>query len=274
MITAKVEKITPKVAEEMLEHNTDNFRKIRRSVVNGYADDILNGRWQLNGETIVFDEDGVLKDGQHRLCGVVETGKTIECLVVRGVSREVDTYNRGLQRTIHQQVKARGVDCNSTVTAAASIIVNRFMRVRQNNAVTEYIDTHIDELNRAFRVCTFGNNKKSKTAVCVAATYLLLRTKSIPVYELELFWRLFNDFGTTSADGYEIGPAVIARKMFDDREGKSGYQIQKERMEILIMATSDFHKNKKRELKYKIGEPFQFMELLDKVCREDKVEVK
>lgn len=273
-ITSEVMDITPAIAKQMLEKNTNNPRNgpISRAVVKSYADDILHDRWQLNGEAIVFDEDGRLVNGQHRLCGVIMAKKAVKMLVVKGVSRDVSVFDIQYRRTPSQLAAAEGIDADASVMATAGIIVNRFQRVRKNMAVNEYVRQNIDELSRAKRVCCYGTNKYSKNSACIAATYLMLRTKTMPVYEVELFWRLFNDYGYTSADGYEASPAMIARNMFDDREGQNGYQIQKEKIEIAIMAMNDFHKNKKREMKYRIGEPFQFMELLNKVRKEDGLE--
>lgn len=265
-----VERITPEIAKEYMKHNTKNPRqRVSRSVVKAYADDMKNGRWQLNGEAIVFDEDGYLKNGQHRLLAVIMSGATVEMAVVRGISRENNKFDGQWRRTVDQELTADGIDVNPSVTAAAGIIVNKFLRIRSNGAVKEYIKAHVDELQRAYRITCYGDNKRSKNACCIAATYLMIRTQTMPHYEIELFFRLFNDYGYTSADGYEPGPALVARSMIDDRGNRNGYQIQKEKVEILIMALNDFHKNKKREMKYKISEPFQFMELLDKVRKED-----
>ncbi len=273
MLKTSVETITPKLAAEYLKkHNTHNYRPLRRSVYKPYAEDMRNNRWELNGEPIVFSLDGTLKDGQHRLAAIVESGKTIEMVVVRDVADDVQIYNVGLRRTMPQIVNAMNIDCNATVASAANIIVNKFSRTRQNGMTPKYISEHIDELNRAYRVTTYGHKNVSKNAASIAAAYLVLRTNVIPMYEVELFFRLFNEWGCTSADGYEITPAVIARKMFDDRESKCGYQIQKERMEILILAMNDFHQNRKRETKYKISEPFRFTELMDKVRKADGLE--
>ena len=272
MITSKVMDITPETAAEMLTHNTDNVRKLSRSEVKRLADEMASGRWELNGETIVFDENGVLKNGQHRLAAIIMSGKTVKMLVVRGVSESVSVYDIQKRRTPTEILKSKGLDCNPSITAAAGIIVNRFSRSRVSNSdLNDYISRNFDELNRAFRVCTYGNNKHSKNAACIAATYLVLRTQTMPVYEVELFFRVFNDI-YTNADGYETSPAMIARKMFDDREGKNGYQIQKERIEILVLALTDFHKNVKREMKYRIGEPFKFISLMDKARFEERKE--
>ena len=73
----KVETITPKLAEKWMEANKNN-RPLRRSLVGRYAGAIRRGQWELNGESIKFDEDGVLFDGQHRLAAVVEANKPIK----------------------------------------------------------------------------------------------------------------------------------------------------------------------------------------------------
>lgn len=275
MITSKVETIGPEKAKEYLKANINNPRgnhSLSRSVVKRYAEDMKAGKWELNGEAIEFDEDGVLKNGQHRLAAIIVAGVEVKILVVRGVSRDTIVYDIPLKRNAAQMVNAMGFDCNPTITAAAGIVVNKFTKRESPVVIRDYAAKNFDELNRAYRVCCYGNNKYSRNAACIAATYLVLRTKTIPVYEAELFFRLFNDYGYTSADGYEAGPAMVARQMFEDRDRQNGYQIQKERLEIIIMALNDFHKNKKRENKYRISEPFQFMELLKKVRREDGLE--
>lgn len=268
-----VEEITPAKAREYLKFNTRNYRKLSRATVKTYAEDMKNGKWELNGEPICFSESGMLKDGQHRLAAVILSGKTVRMNVTRGVAEEVTVYNVGKKRTNTDIARARGVDCDSVITAVANIIVNRFSGVKNTPKVVDYICDHIDELNRAKRIACYGTYGKAKNAPSIAAAYLMLRTKTLPCYEVELFFRLMNDFSYTFADGYEISPAIVAQRMFDERGAKnSGYQIQKERLEILILAMTDFHKNKKRENKYKISEPFAFTALLNQVRKMDGLE--
>ena len=274
MITTKVEKITPELAREYLKKNTDNYRKLARGTVRNYAEDIKNGRWELNGETIVFAESGVLQDGQHRLAAIIQANKPADILVVRGVKDDVQVRNIGKRRTDVDVLNAEGFDCDATLIAAANIIVNRFSGSRSGTAVQEYAKKNYSELSRAMRVACTGAGPKSKNGPSVCASYLMLRTKTMPCYEVELFFRIMNDHGYTCADGYETSPAEIARRQFEERGAmrSGGYQLQKERLEILIMAMKDFHANKKRELKYKIKEPFEFNQLLTKVRKEDGLE--
>jgi hypothetical protein len=268
-ITTKVETITPALAAEYLKKNTNNVRKLSRTVVNNYAEDIRNGRWQLNGETIVFAKNGDLKDGQQRLFAILKANKSIQCIVVRGIEDDVQIYDVGKRRTNSEIARSQGFECDNTLMAVSNIIVNQFAGRRNGTAVIDYAREHIDELTRAQRIA--GNGANNSPSICAA--YLMLRTNTMPSYEVELFFRLVNDFGFTHADGYEVSPALIAQRMFDERGSKrSGYQVQKERLEILILAMEDFHKGKKRELKYKISEPFHFSTLMNKVREDDGLE--
>lgn len=274
MLKTTVEKITPEKAREYLRTNTDNYRKLSRTTVKKYAEDMKNGRWELNGEPICFGANGILKDGQHRLAAIILSGKTIETNVTRGVDDSVSIYNVGKKRTNVDIANARGIDCDKSLVAVANIVVNKFGFTRNGTEVVNYVEDHFDELNRAMRVTCYGPvAKKSRNAPSIAASYLMLRTERMPIYEIELFYRLLYDFNNTRADGYSIGPAVVARKMLDERGNlRGGSQMQKERLEILVMAMNDFHDGNSRELRYKIAEPFQFMDMLTKIRKIDGLE--
>lgn len=82
-ITAEVEEITPTIAQEWLECNTHN-RSVSDRLVEIYAEAMAAKEWYLNGEPIIFDYNGLLQSGQHRLLAVMQSGATIRSLVVRG----------------------------------------------------------------------------------------------------------------------------------------------------------------------------------------------
>lgn len=273
-ITSAVETITPAKAKEYLKKNTNNYRKMSRSTIRSYAEDIKNGRWELNGETIIFGKDGVLKDGQHRLAAIVLAGKPADILVVRGVETDAHKIDIGKVRTNVDILNAEGFECDATLVATANIVVNQFSGRRSGTLVQEYTKEHYAELSRAMRLACSGNGSRSKNSPSVCAAYLMLRTQSMPSYEVELFFRILNDYGYTCADGYEPSPAMTARRQIEDRGpgNTGGFPVQKERLEILVMAMKDFHDNRKRELKYKIKEPFTFTGLLSKVREEDNLD--
>lgn len=103
----KVETINPSRAKELLAQNNSNFRKLDKGRVAMYARDMRAGSWQLNGETIKLNGTQLL-DGQHRLAAVIESGATIETLVVRGLEVDARTVDRGKPRLFQQQLAYLG----------------------------------------------------------------------------------------------------------------------------------------------------------------------
>lgn len=63
--------VTPELAFRWLEGNTHN-RPINQRHVERLARDMKAGRWRLTHQGIAFDVTGLLIDGQHRLCAVIE----------------------------------------------------------------------------------------------------------------------------------------------------------------------------------------------------------
>ena len=80
----KVELVTPALAKEWLEKNTNN-RILNDVRVNDYIRDLKNGHWQLTHQGVAFYENGVLADGQHRLIAIAKSGISVEILVTRNM---------------------------------------------------------------------------------------------------------------------------------------------------------------------------------------------
>lgn len=77
--------VTPRMAKSWLDHNTLN-RRLRPKRVLELVRAIESGQWQYTGESISFDTNGVLSNGQHRLAAIVASGIACEALVVFGLS--------------------------------------------------------------------------------------------------------------------------------------------------------------------------------------------
>lgn len=275
MLKMTVENITPEIAAEYLKKNVRNYRKkMNRNVIRKYASDMKAGLWELNGEAIEFDDEGFLKNGQHRLAAIIMSGTTVKIAVIRGVSPNVNIYDDPFVRTVTQMVNAEETrfDCNQTIASAANIVLNVFRPSSGKGNLKKYICDHMDDFERAYRITCYGSGQKikSKCGPCVAATYLALRMEIIPAYELEVFFRAFNTYGDMPSNGYIYSPCLTARRMFEEKgRSSSGYQIQKEKLEITVMAIQDFHNGLDRTENYKLAEPFHFQEWIDDVKRKD-----
>jgi len=110
--------VTPKQAQAWLEGNVDN-RSLRENRVVHLAGVLQRGEWELTGDAIVFDTDGTLLNGQHRLTAVVVSGVPARFLVLRGVPPKVqEVMDTGLSRTLGDQLQRRGVPYYTYVSSA------------------------------------------------------------------------------------------------------------------------------------------------------------
>lgn len=120
VIKSCVETVTPERAFHDLERASErkaNFRPISPSRVKWLARAITMGKWELNGESLKYDPEGVCTDGQHRLSAVVLANRAIESLIVYGVT-SVDEVDRGKPRFTSDLLRNHG-EQHPTVLAAA-----------------------------------------------------------------------------------------------------------------------------------------------------------
>lgn len=121
-VKVKIETITPQKAEEYLGKNIKN-RSIKEQKVEQYARALKAGDWKLNGEAIKFDDKGELRDGQHRLVAILESGKEMTTFVVRGVSADSqETMDQGASRSINDTFKLRGESNWTSLSVAVGMI--------------------------------------------------------------------------------------------------------------------------------------------------------
>lgn len=116
-IKVKTVRVTPEKAAQWLEKNMAN-RNVSQRTVERYAADMAAGKWQMNGEPIIFNDQALL-DGQHRLSAVVHAGVPVDMLVVNGVSCEAfRTIDSGKARTFAHTLSALGhKNCNNIAGA-------------------------------------------------------------------------------------------------------------------------------------------------------------
>lgn len=70
--------VTPEMASAWLEKNIEKNRKLKERLENKYLAAMTRGRWnERSGETVKFDEDGNMIDGQHRLRALIRYGKPL-----------------------------------------------------------------------------------------------------------------------------------------------------------------------------------------------------
>lgn len=105
-----IEKIDAITAEKYLE-NLGEERPISQICVSKLVNKHKAGHWiNLNGDTICFDEEDKLVDGQHRMTMIVKTGIPIVTFVIRGVDKEIYFgKDKGKSRSLKDTLSMKGV---------------------------------------------------------------------------------------------------------------------------------------------------------------------
>lgn len=117
--------VTPEIASRWLESNDKN-RRISWLHVRKLAQIMQSGAWALNGQTVSFDDNGRLLDGQHRLNAVVQSGMTVPMAIAVGVNdpEAFKTYDElQLKRGAHHIAGMMGVADANKVAACARIVL-------------------------------------------------------------------------------------------------------------------------------------------------------
>lgn len=238
-----VETITPGMAQEYLTHNSHN-RKLRKLTVASYAHAMSQGQWVLNGESIKFDHQGVLVDGQHRLAAIIESGVSVDVLVVRNVSLESQiTVDVGLRRSIADHLGWMGETNTTRLGAALNALYNyrvsgRFEggsaggATRKMCSYRDLLDLldknpHIRESVRIAKVV--GNHFKIPSGSVAALHYVLWESEPA---EANIFFDLL-----ASGVGLDVdSPIYVLRRVYERNDRETRRMSTKHLMSLTIKA--------------------------------------
>jgi hypothetical protein len=204
------QRITPDMARVMLGSNKNN-RKLRKHRVRQYAEEMLRGQWQVTGEAIKFAKDGSLLDGQHRLHAIVESGVTVEMLVVGDL--DLSTFkvlDSGMTRRPVDVLRALGVTNGTQKAAAVRAYIAADAGIDVTNThhlaslvtrtdVANFVIDNDELVNDAMRAATAAYNTCRGSRPSWGALYMLISKKHGQA-EAEMFFRSIVD-GSGLSDG-------------------------------------------------------------------------
>lgn len=123
--------LTPMLAKLLLERNPVN-RPISKTGSQELTQDIANHRFVFNGESIVISDTGKMNDGQHRCLTVLNTGVSIETVIVFGPKEETRfTVDTGRSKTVSNFLAMKGRKYTHVLGAA----VGYYLQWREHNAI-------------------------------------------------------------------------------------------------------------------------------------------
>lgn len=128
-----LELVTPAQAAEWLNANESN-RPLRRAKVQAFARDMIAGSWRVTTETVKFDRNGKLVDGQHRLTALVVADMPVRMHVARGVDAGIQkVIDSGTARTAGDTLKFMGVRNWTNLAALARLAIGVEQQGGYNN---------------------------------------------------------------------------------------------------------------------------------------------
>ena len=180
---AQVEAITPERAAEMLESGQAiNNRKVAWSTVRRYAHDMANGKWKMTGESIKFDQHDRLIDGQHRLYAIMESGATIETMVVYGLTDDAfGGLDQQRRRNAGQFLGMHGYSNENLLAATVKFILRYeilgdFRTGRHLEAPLSFDDylQFVQQHSEVIDAVKFGNKDKYRSLAGTGSLYAAL----------------------------------------------------------------------------------------------------
>jgi hypothetical protein len=107
-VVTEIKTVTPTMCVNWLEANLNN-RPLNQRHVNLLTRTMAKGDWDMNGESLKFDEDKNILDGQHRMWACIESNVSFKTMLVHGLPRGTfDTIDTGRIRAAHDVLAMRG----------------------------------------------------------------------------------------------------------------------------------------------------------------------
>jgi hypothetical protein len=174
--------VTPDLASILLTYFNDANRPVSPVNVNNLYKEMINGKWLDNGETITFNEDGDMTNGQHRFMALIKANISVSFTIVSGFGKDsFATIDNGRKRTSSDVLAHDGVSSAKNTAALCKFIFgfkqgrysahrNVSARTLGNTSIGDYYNSLNDvELHSSV---LFGANYSKKSNGIITPTVL------------------------------------------------------------------------------------------------------
>lgn len=242
--------VTPELASKWLEKNINN-RSLRKQVVESYANDMKNGNWSLIGDSITFDEDDCLTNGQHRLTAVIKSGTSQYFNVMKGIPHNI-CVDRPAVRSVGDNISIftdLAPVFSQTYTIGMVRFILRYLGIESRSVTPtyEFMKTFEKEIVNYFDEIGIGQKKANKYRNSpILAAFFLAYINGVPSDILIKARKAFVS-GEYVYDGYEVErflPIIKLEKIVKE----SYFKTHGERYSVFLRAM--FALNSINENKY------------------------
>lgn len=146
---SEIIKIDKERALDLLSRNDKN-RRLKKNTLASYVEQMKSGNWKENGEPIIIDKNGVIKDGQHRLHAIVKTDFSYIVPIIYDIEPDVmDTIDTGSNRTASDVLFLNGFKYNAHISKIAKHIIKYKSGISMGNNDAKKVITNASVLNFA-----------------------------------------------------------------------------------------------------------------------------
>lgn len=194
-VYAEVELVTPERAAEILEKFNPENRNLNRHQIETISDAIVADEWMLNGQTIGFDWNGMLQNGQQRLSAIVRAEKPAEVLVVYNLDpKSRATVDIGRKRTVADEFMMRG-EANPIALAAILMMKKRIeLQGRGRNVALTTIEAIklLDQYPNVREAAELAQARRSDIEMPASVIgYCTLNFRELSIEQDNRFWDVF-----------------------------------------------------------------------------------
>jgi hypothetical protein len=236
--------ITPQDAEKFLE-NALAHRPVNKAAVEAYAAAMREGRWRLNGESILVDKTGTLIDGVQRMHACKLSGVPFATFIVHGIERGiVNTIDQHRRRNYRDLLRSRG---ESNVASLEGALI-WLMRYKDSTMPKRAVPIVWDRLDRILerngglrkKIAETVNHKATVLNEAIRSPLAYMGSKVDPAAVDKLLDQLANP------DDYDAGdPGVVLRARLETERDRLDRINRHTKFAIAILALNDIIKRKR-----------------------------
>ena len=274
VMTSRTVLVTPEIALEWLKRNDKN-RTFTRGNARALAAEMQRGYWKENGESIVFDTNGVLIDGQHRLQAVLNSGHEYRGPVITGIQAAArPTVDTGTKRTASHNLQMAS-EANATVLASA-IMLWRGYQARTPRQITHPASTAPEDRLTIPRILEYlqewpGLREAAREALALRPSG---RGRSlVPSSEAAMIWFAIVQSGASRdrasqfmgsvLSGFDLpegSPVIALRRRLIDQLGPGLRMDKLTRIALVLKTWQLWSTGKSRKvIRWETTEPFPFL---------------
>jgi hypothetical protein len=235
--TSKIIEFSPALADYILTNLSSDNRPKKTAKIKRYAQDLLEGRWAMTGDTIKFGSNGVLRDGQNRLAACIRAGKSFRSHAVFGIDPDLFTrMDIGKNRTPADVFSIAGIAYANHVAGA----VRWLLILTSNNPGDRGAQFSNDELLKAYRE-KFDSDKLEHS---IQSALAVRRSTRHPVAPLAALHYLFAEKNPQKADSFFDEWAMDRAK----RARAPTRYLQRRLVEVARQSNQRLHENVRNAL--------------------------